>query len=188
MSQTLVNIIYVFWIASEIFLNRRLHSKASDKKDQDKNSLRLIWIVIAITITVAIFVEKLFKFQIYHTLTGVWVGVGAIVLGMLLRYWAVFSLGKFFTVDVTIRDEHALKTDGMYKHLRHPSYAASLAFFYWYGHNSEQLVCVGHYRILELQRVFLYRIKIEEKTLVKHFGAAYETYRKHTSAIIPFIF
>ncbi len=187
MSQTLVNVVYVFWVASEIFLNRRLHSKASDKKDQDKNSLRLIWIVIAVTITVAIFVEKLFKFQIYHTLNGVWIGVAAILLGIGLRYWAVLSLGKFFTVDVTIREEHRLKTDGFYKYLRHPSYAASLLSFIGMGitlNNWYALAII----FIGILGVSIYRIRIEEKVLTAHFGSDYESYKKQTSAIIPFVF
>ncbi|MET4081441.1 protein-S-isoprenylcysteine O-methyltransferase Ste14 [Pedobacter sp. UYP30] len=187
MSQSTLNIIYIIWILSEVYLNRRLRSGSTDKKDQDKNSLRLIWIVIGVCVFTAVFTSHVFFLPIYHSSLGVYIGVAALILGILIRYWAVLSLGRFFTVDVTIREEHKLKTGGMYKYLRHPSYAASLLSFLGMGITlnnwfSLALIAVG------IISVFIYRIKIEEKVLIEHFGSEYEDYRKHTSAIIPFVF
>ena len=50
------------------------------------------------------------------------IGVALAVVGFVIRWAAIFSLGKFFTVDVEISDQHRLKTEGIYKIVRHPSY------------------------------------------------------------------
>lgn len=186
MSQTALNIVYIFWILSEVYLNRRLRSGSTDKKDQDRNSLRLIWIVIVVCMFTAVFMSHIIYLPIYHSMMGIYIGVVVLIIGILLRYWAVLSLGRFFTVDVTIREEHELKTDGMYKYLRHPSYAASLLSFFGMGITlnnwlSLALILIG------VTSVFIYRMKIEEKALSEYFGTEYDLYRKKTSAIIPFV-
>ncbi|MGY3053635.1 protein-S-isoprenylcysteine O-methyltransferase Ste14 [Pedobacter sp. UYEF25] len=187
MSETVLIFVYIVWIFSEIYLNRMLRSGSSDKKNQDKNSLKMIWIVIAICITVAVLISKNVSLPIYHTIMGNYVGVFILIFGILLRYFAVFSLGRFFTVDVTIRNDHKLKTNGMYKYVRHPSYAASLLSFIGMGiilNNwfSLAIICVS------ILSVFIYRIKIEEEALTAHFGSEYQSYKNQTARIIPFIF
>jgi isoprenylcysteine carboxyl methyltransferase (ICMT) family protein YpbQ len=39
----------------------------------------------------------------------------------ILRLAIIATLGQFFTVEVTIKQNHKLKKDGFYKYLRHPS-------------------------------------------------------------------
>jgi isoprenylcysteine carboxyl methyltransferase (ICMT) family protein YpbQ len=34
---------------------------------------------------------------------------------MILRFIVVYSPGRFFTVDLTIREQHKLKKDGLYR-------------------------------------------------------------------------
>ena len=48
--------------------------------------------------------------------------VTAAVSGGLLRIWAMRTLGRFFTFQVTIRDSHVLVETGPYQYLMHPSY------------------------------------------------------------------
>lgn len=103
-----------------------------------------------------------------------------------IRLIAVFSLGKMFTVDVTIRKDHALKKNGIYKFLRHPSYAGSLLSFIGFGlslNNWVSLLIV----FIAILSVFLLRINIEEKLLLQQFGKEYVDYKKKTAALIPFI-
>ncbi len=42
--------------------------------------------------------------------------------GSSLRLWAMHTLGRFFTFEVTIRKKHELVTTGPYRWLIHPSY------------------------------------------------------------------
>jgi len=62
------------------------------------------------------------------------VGVVAALGGALLRIWAVNTLGRLFTFEVSIRDGHSLVQTGPYRLLMHPSYAGaiqSIAGFSW---------------------------------------------------------
>jgi protein-S-isoprenylcysteine O-methyltransferase Ste14 len=46
--------------------------------------------------------------------------------GMVVRLWAVRTLGRLFRTVVLIQDHHRLIDEGPYRYLRHPSYAGSL--------------------------------------------------------------
>jgi hypothetical protein len=52
-----------------------------------------------------------------------YVGLALLTLGGTLRVAAVFALGRRFTELVAIQENHRLKTDGLYRYIRHPSYA-----------------------------------------------------------------
>ncbi len=178
---------YILWLLSEILLNRLLHSKSSDKQHADKNSLRLIWITIIATIFMATYISATFYFPLFFNESFRYIGLVVIFIGMLLRLLVVKSLGVFFTVDVTIRQNHKLKKDGFYKFLRHPSYFASLLSFVGYGitlNNWVALLLI----VVAIIAVFTIRIKIEEKVLIEQFGSEYLAYKKTTSGFIPFVY
>jgi len=114
-------------------------------------------------------------------------GLAMIWLGVVLRLLVIRTLGPYFTVDVTIRENHRLKTDGFYKHLRHPSYTASLISFAGFGlalNNWLSFVVV----FLPVLFVFVIRIRIEEQVLIEKFGSEYLDFQKSTNALIPFIY
>ena len=94
------------------------------------------------------------------------------------------SLGKFFTVDVAIQEEHILVVRGLYKYVRHPSYAGLLVEFIglalYFGSWVSLMVIV-----IPLAGAILYRIRCEETVLREKFGKQYEEYMAHTKALIP---
>lgn len=116
-----------------------------------------------------------------------YIGLGIIISGMVFRFFAIRSLGRLFTVDVTIREDHKLKKNGLYRVIRHPSYFGSLLSFTGFGislNNWISLIIL----ICFISAAFLYRIKIEEKALTDHFGAEYLEYKKNTFCLIPWIY
>ncbi|MEO8852326.1 MAG: isoprenylcysteine carboxylmethyltransferase family protein [Ginsengibacter sp.] len=80
-------------------------------------------------VSIAFYISMAYYDPLFSNPAFRYVGIAIIILGIILRLIAVASLGKFFTVDVTIRQNHRLKKDGIYKYLRHPSYFASLLSF-----------------------------------------------------------
>jgi protein-S-isoprenylcysteine O-methyltransferase Ste14 len=186
-----MSLIFIFtclvWLFTEIALNRFFRSKNTDKKGTDKNTLLLIWIVIIVSIFAAVYIRAKFSLLILSNPTIKYVGLGIIWLGILLRLIVIISLGKSFTVDVTIRQNHQLKKDGFYKYLRHPSYLASLLSFIGLGIalNNWISLCLITLAILA---IFVVRIRIEEKALLDQFGSEYAEYKKGTYALIPFIY
>ena len=180
-------ITYFIWLISEVTLNRLLRSKSTDKQNADKNSLITIWLTVVSAIFLSVFISIKLHLPIFSNHTFRYAGLAVIFAGIVLRIAAIITLGRFFTVDVTIRKDHQLKKDGLYKYLRHPSYFASLLSFVGFGislNNWLSLTLVTVSVII----VFINRIKIEEKILIEQFGTEYLQYKKTTNGLIPFIY
>ena len=178
-------VIWSLWFLSEIFLNRLLRSGKQDQKDQDKGSLHLIWITIAAANTLGVLFAAYIPFPIGHGLTLPLTGLAIIVCGMIIRFVSVWSLGKYFTVDVTIRKNHKIKTDGIYKRVRHPSYTGSILSFIGFGISLNNWISLAVVAIPVIWTM-LYRIRIEEQLLTEQFGKEYLDYKKKTRRLIPF--
>ncbi len=180
-------ITYIIWFLSEILISRFFHSKKTDKQNVDKGSLYLIWIIIFISIFTAVYISNKYFVPLLKDSNIEYFGLFLVYLGIILRLAIIKTLGHFFTVDVTIKQNHRLKKDGFYKHLRHPSYSASLLSFIGFGISLNNLISLTLVFILILT-AFIIRIKVEERTLIEHFGSEYLDYKKTTKAIIPFIY
>ncbi len=180
-------ITYAIWFLSEILLNIFLRSKKTDKQDADKGSLYLIWIFIIIGIFSAVIVSVRYFIPLFKDLNIGYIGLSVIIIGLLLRLKVITTLGEFFTVDITLKQNHKLKKDGFYKYIRHPSYSASLVSFVGFGISLNNWISLIIITILVLI-AFIIRINIEEKTLIEYFGVEYLDYKKKTKKIIPFIY
>ena len=181
------NIIWITWCASEILLNRLMRSSSNDKKGQDKGSLRFIWIMIALAISFGFIFANYIKVPISNQLLISYVGLFIIIVGMAIRFISIWSLGKYFTVDVTIRNNHKIKKDGFYKIIRHPSYSGSLLSFIGFGISLNNWISLTTVVVL-IMISFLYRIKIEEKILIDQLGKEYLDYKKNTYRLLPWIY
>ncbi|AAM31604.1 hypothetical protein MM_1908 [Methanosarcina mazei Go1] len=112
------------------------------------------------------------------TATGTFLAVS----GTILRAWGIWTLGKYFSVHIEIKDRHELIESGPYRFIRHPAYAGNL------------LQAVGIPLILNayyslsisavLVFLFLYRLKLEEETLLREVNG-YKDYVKRTYRLVP---
>ncbi len=114
-------------------------------------------------------------------------GLLLIVIGVIIRWSAVLTLKKFFTVDVTILKDHELIRSGVFKYIRHPSYFGLLIAVLGLGITmvnwlSTLIIVVPHAVII------LLRINEEEKALEERFKSDYEDYRRNTKRLIPYIY
>ena len=92
-----------------------------------------------------------------------------------------------FTVDVAIANEHTLKTNGLYKVVRHPSYLGLILIIAGLG------LCLNSWLsfIIMFVPTFIaisYRIAIEEKALIEEFGDQYTQYKSKVKRLIPGIY
>jgi protein-S-isoprenylcysteine O-methyltransferase Ste14 len=178
------NIVYVCWVLSEIILNRVLRSRRGDQPLKGKHSLTIIWATAIPAAFAAGKIAEHTRFPLTKWAGIGLTGIGLILLGMAIRLIAIISLGRFFTVDVAIREGHSLKQDGIYKYTRHPAYTGSLLSFLGFGislNNWVSLLVV----MVPVTAAFLYRIRLEEEMLSGSFGAVYEEYKKRTYRLIP---
>ncbi|WP_343691482.1 isoprenylcysteine carboxylmethyltransferase family protein [Chitinophaga sp.] len=179
--------IVAIWLASEIFLNRIFRSGPQEKQKADRKSLLWIWVTIMATLPLGSYVAEHTAAPITSYVYFPKIGIALIVSGMLFRFYSIYTLGHYFTVDVTIREDHRIVQHGVYKYLRHPSYLGSLVSFIGNG------IAMNNYiafviTVLPVSAAFLYRMYIEERVLINNFGEEYRIYRQKTYRLIPFIF
>lgn len=178
--------IWALWLGSEILVVRILRSGSSDRR-QDAASLRLLWITISLSITSGVVIGMQ---PIEATvLPDTWRhgGMAIIVLGMLLRWAAILTLRRNFTVDVAIRKDHRLVTTGLYRRLRHPSYSGSLLSFLGLGLSFGNVFSIAVV-VVPILSAFINRIRIEEKALIDTFGVEYLEYRRTSWRLIPWVY
>jgi protein-S-isoprenylcysteine O-methyltransferase Ste14 len=180
-------IIWAGWLATELLLTRLLRSKTPASKEQDKNSLLLMWTAIIVSISAGVLVLILVPASISRTRYIIYWGLIIIICGVIIRYSAIRTLGKFFTVNLSVQDNQHLVRKGLYKYIRHPSYAGSLLSFIGLGISFNNWLSVLVI-IIPITLTFLYRISIEERLLLQQFGSEYSDYAAGTKRLIPFIY
>lgn len=177
----------VVWLGSEIVLARVKRSKQTDKSP-DRSSLRLLWIVIVVSIICGNIAVGLGVggFGGRSTVLPT-IGITLIVCGLVIRWVAILSLKRQFTVDVSIVEGHRIISEGIYRYVRHPAYSGSLVSFFGLG------LCFSNYVALFIVFVpicwaFLHRINIEERVLCEAFGNEYVQYCASTKRLIPGVY
>lgn len=177
----------VAWFLSEFLYKNMLKSGKNDQKGKDKSTLNILWLAIPFSIAAAVTLANISTLPIVRENWIMYLGEAFILIGIIFRFIIIRSLGKYFTVDVTIKEDHKIKKEGFYRYLRHPSYAFSLLTSLGLGlYLNNWLALV--FAFVPPFLAFAYRIKIEEQALVEQFGEEYIQYRKTTKKLIPFIY
>jgi len=177
---TLGAIFGVSEIAISLFMRARSGSN-------DKGSLRLIWLVILGSLFAAMQVS-LYMPEFSISLRAVYAaGVAVFFAGLGLRWYSIYCLGRFFTVNVAIADDHRLIDSGPYRWIRHPSYTGALLAFTGFG------LCIGNWVslaliLLPIGAVFAYRMHVEEAALLAGLGESYRAYCARSKRLIPFLY
>jgi protein-S-isoprenylcysteine O-methyltransferase Ste14 len=115
-----------------------------------------------------------------------WVGISLFALGMSLIFWSGIILGKMYSADVTLQENHRLVTNGPYKYIRHPRYTGGilLAFGMSLLYNS----WVGLTLSFAFIGVIIFRIRDEEALMQQAFGQEWEHYCQRTRRLFPFLY
>jgi protein-S-isoprenylcysteine O-methyltransferase Ste14 len=111
------------------------------------------------------------------------IGLCLAVLSLIFLVWTHRTLGLFWTFKLEIREKHKLVTSGPYSRIRHPMYAALLAFMFATGIIAvDWLILV----ITALNLPLIYkRIEGEEQMMIDHFGNEYLQYMRRTRRLLP---
>jgi protein-S-isoprenylcysteine O-methyltransferase len=173
-------------MCSEVFLafSRRAPSNG---KSPDRYSFALLWIFIAVGIFAGITAANIFRFAAMPQPIVTLIGVVLFLAGVLLRWYSINHLGRFFTVDVAISAEHKVIETGPYRFVRHPSYTGALLAFVGFG------LCLRNWMavvalLIPITAAFLWRIKVEERALHDALGDDYSSYAARTKRLIPFVY
>jgi protein-S-isoprenylcysteine O-methyltransferase len=112
-------------------------------------------------------------------------GLALTLAGTGFAIWARVFLGRNWSANVTIKEEHQLIQSGPYAVVRHPIYSGFLL-----GLLGTALV-LGEVRgLVALPLAFLawwFKSRLEEKFMQQQFGAEYAEYKRRVKALIPFV-
>jgi protein-S-isoprenylcysteine O-methyltransferase Ste14 len=157
----------------------------------DDRTPRLEWIPMLVASLGLLFIPLVYLFTSWldvadyrmPTWAG-WVGV-AVFAGALLLLWRSHAdLGRNWSVSLQIREGRSLVTAGVFRHIRHPMYAAhglwgiaqALLLHNWIA---------GPAFLVSFFLIYFLRVGPEEQMMLDHFGEEYRSYMNRTGRIIP---
>jgi protein-S-isoprenylcysteine O-methyltransferase Ste14 len=112
-------------------------------------------------------------------------GVAVQAAGTALAFWARKHLGSNWSAEVSAKVGHQLVQSGPYAMLRHPIYTGVFAI------HSGMAIASGEYHALAgmavLALAYSRKIRLEDETMGRLFGAEYTAYRAHSWALIPWV-
>lgn len=152
--------------------------KTENKKENQITSivLYLVWF----TSLIVPVLEYVFLTRKNYIITLI--GVLLVVIGIVVRGIAIKTLGEYFSSDVETWDNHSIVKVGIYKYIRHPAYTGNILQVIGFPLvlNSCLSLILSAITII----VFIWRIHVEEKFLVKH-HPEYKKYVTETKRILP---
>ena len=175
------------YLVSELILTATRRSRG-DGVRQDRSTLRVLWLVVTVSVAAGVYVATHFGAAALPN-RDVWrlVGLVQFVLGIAVRWWAIVTLGRFFTVDVQIAKDHALVERGPFRIVRHPSYTGVLLAFVGFAlslANWAALLVIT----LPIFAAFIRRMNVEEEALTESLGASYLAYMQRTKRLLPGVY
>src|SRR5512133_55298 len=112
------------------------------------------------------------------------VGLALMATGVLVRQWAIFVLGRFFTVYVRVHPNQTVVDRGPYRWVRHPAYSGLVLFFVGVGlavSNWASLIVLA----LVPTAGLLVRIHSEERVMIAGLGEEYRRYAATRPRLFP---
>jgi protein-S-isoprenylcysteine O-methyltransferase len=179
-----LGLVYLF---SEVLLTVTRRSRSRIGTKQDRSTLRVLWLVIMVSVAAGIYVAHSTSLRAGSGKVFAIAGVVLFVAGLLLRWWAIITLGRFFTVDVTIEKDHELVERGPFRLVRHPSYTGVLLAFVGFAlslRNWAALLVI----LVPIFAAFIRRMNVEEDALSRALGSRYADYMRRTKRLVPFVY
>lgn len=111
-------------------------------------------------------------------------GLAIVAVSTALMIWARWVLGTMWAARPMVQDEHALRTTGPYRLVRHPIYAGiaglvlGTALVSGFGAVLATLACTVPF--------VCWRVWAEERMMVATFGDDYRDYRRRVPALLPY--
>jgi protein-S-isoprenylcysteine O-methyltransferase Ste14 len=185
MIEKMLLVVIALFPISEIALAVMKRSTGGWEQNEDRGSMRLLWLSIVVGSTLAFVAQWVpwGRFNVSRSIV-VAVALALMVFGLVIRWTAIVQLGRFFTVDVAIHTDHAVVQSGLYRYVRHPSYTGLLIAFLGLGVFFGNWVSIVGL-LVPIGLGVLNRINKEEQALLAGLGSPYESYCARTKRLFP---
>lgn len=180
--------LYWAWIASEVIVAVVTRTTRNGGKVQDRGSMLLLWVVIFASVWVGTSIGPVAGTVMFGG--AQWVrtmGVVVFAAGLAIRWTAILTLGRSFSVNVAIREGQTVCRDGLFRLVRHPSYSGMMLIFAGLGLHTRSWLGLA-ILLIPTGAALLYRIHVEENALGEAFGEDYMDYSRVTKRLIPGIY
>ncbi len=171
-------LVYLLWIIFE----SRISIKEKDKgnKTSDYGTLEFYAISQACTFLSALWFNTLWLSpNVAHFL-----GFIIFLFGMSFRFWAIITLGHYYSHIVRKVNGHKIIDSGPYKYIRHPAYTGMIIAHFGVLLYFFNLITLMIFFLAFIPAIIL-RILVEEKTLFEIEG--YSNYSENRKRLIPLI-
>jgi protein-S-isoprenylcysteine O-methyltransferase Ste14 len=109
------------WFASEVIVAVATRTRGGKGNVRDRGSMLILWIAITTAITGCEWLSAVVTAPLFGG--APWLRLASLLVlltGIVIRWTAIFTLGKAFSANVAIREEQKLKRNGLYRFVRHP--------------------------------------------------------------------
>jgi protein-S-isoprenylcysteine O-methyltransferase Ste14 len=185
---TLWSWLYWSWVASEVLIAIFTRTRSGGGEVKDRGTQIVLWFAIVGSITAAMWISHVMPAPMlgrahWLRLTGLLI----LAAGLAIRWAAVLNLGSAFSANVAIRDAQRVRTTGLYRYVRHPSYLGLVLIFLAVGVYSRNWISLAIVYVPPTLAL-LYRIHVEETALREAFGEEYLAYSRTTKRLVPGVF
>jgi protein-S-isoprenylcysteine O-methyltransferase Ste14 len=174
------------WRNRDLGSHKASHRERSSREGRRAFFTRLVLfpVFVALVVAFASGTLPLLQFDDHAVFLGL--GLALSLAGLGLLTWVHLSLGRYWSPDLELREQHRLIVHGPFARIRHPMYSAACLFFVGAGLTS------GNWAVLLpgilIVSLLLVRIQREERMLLERFGAEYEAYKRRSGALWPALF
>lgn len=112
-------------------------------------------------------------------------GLAVTLLGLFVTLWARFFLGRNWSANVTVKEDHELVRSGPYRFVRHPIYSGLVLALIGTAIEFGKIGClVGVFFALIGWRL---KSLVEEQFMEEQFRSEYVRYKREVKALVPFV-
>lgn len=163
-------------------------AKLGSVKEKPNTYLQKLPVILS-TITLIGLIIAVFQIgTLYYTAeynTVRYVGLAVYLIFSWMQIWAFKTLGENYSQDILIKKDHELVTKGPFTIIRHPQYVSQILIDLG-GAAATLSFIVAPIAILQIPFIIL-RASLEDKMLEKHFGDKFNSFKKRSGFILPFI-
>lgn len=171
----------------EYWMNVKQRRNAIVTHSGDKGSLWLLYFVITIGYVLSFSIGSTKIGRLYAWDTFFALGASCVVLGLTIRIQSILTLKKSFTYSVAMVVDQELIESGLYKYIRHPGYLGQIIIFFGISVSLSNWISII-FMMIPITIGYSYRIKVEERFMIEHFGGKYSEYQKRTNKLIPMVY